>query len=274
MKGFVLNSSPKFSFLICSTGNSRALECIRALQNQSYENFEVIVVFDCNVADMQFDVSLLSSDSRFKIIKNKVNLGLTKSLNIGLRHARGEIIVRQDDDDISHTDRLEKINDVFVFDKNIDIVVSWAKVKYHEEGDHYIHKTPETDFDIKDRLQKKNCLIHSTLAIKKDTLLSVNGYNENFIFAQDYELYLSLIRKRATFYGIQEPLVTRYELPNTITVSRRTRQAIFSLAAIALYVGSSEKSRNELIWPILRVFIPKPLRNFVRMSRLVRNKLI
>jgi glycosyltransferase involved in cell wall biosynthesis len=268
-----LNQPPKFSFLICSTGSARAFECIRILQQQSYKDFEVVLVFDCNPYDIKFDTSLLSSDNRFKIIKNKSNLGLTKSLNIGLRHTRGEIIVRQDDDDISHEDRLEKINDVFESDKDIDVLVSWAKVKHHEKGKHYIHKIPEKDADIKELLQKRNCLVHSTLAVKKNILLSVNGYDENFRFAQDYELYLNLSRNGAKFYGIQQPLVTRYELPDTITVSRRSRQAIFSLAAIALYIGNSEKPSSGLIWPILRVFMPKSIRKLIRMTRFIRNKI-
>lgn len=265
-----MECKPKFSFLISSLGKPRALECIQALQNQIFQDFEVILIFDCKKEEIQFDLAPLLADERFKVFFNEKNLGVTKSLNIGLRAAQGEIIVRQDDDDISDNNRLLKINHCFDSIPGVDVVSSWAQVKHSEKGQSYTHKIPQSHQEIKSLLEKRNGLVHSALAIKKSILEEINGYNEEFRFAQDYDLYLRLIRAGATFYGIQEPLVTRYELANTITVSKRMHQAVFSLAALALHVGNcmdAQQARHRLKKPIIRIFVPKILRKLVRATR-------
>ena len=50
---------------------------------------------------------ILKKDNRLKVFKNKKNIGLTKSLNILLQHASGDLIARQDDDDVSNIDRIQ-----------------------------------------------------------------------------------------------------------------------------------------------------------------------
>ena len=54
------------------------------------------------------DVALSYADPRVRLIRNEETLGLTRSLNIGLAAARGELIARQDADDVSHPRRLTR----------------------------------------------------------------------------------------------------------------------------------------------------------------------
>ena len=80
---------------------------IESVLNQTYENFEFIIVDDCSTNN-SVDVIESYSDKRIKLIKNKGNMGLTKSLNIAIKAAKGEFIARMDADDIALPQRFEK----------------------------------------------------------------------------------------------------------------------------------------------------------------------
>ena len=89
-------------------------ESIESILNQSYENFELILINDGSTDNSLEKCEKFSkSDSRIKIINNS-HQGLTKSLNDGIKISSGKYIARQDADDISNLERfkiqLEKSN--------------------------------------------------------------------------------------------------------------------------------------------------------------------
>ena len=90
-----------------NTEESYLRASIESILNQTYENFEFIIVDDCST-DNSIDVIESYSDKRIKLIKNKENMGLTKSLNVAIKEAKGEFIARMDADDISLPQRFEK----------------------------------------------------------------------------------------------------------------------------------------------------------------------
>ena len=80
---------------------------IQSILRQTYGDFEFIIVDDCSTDDTEEYLRSIA-DSRIRVIRNQTNLGITKSLNIGLREARGEYIARMDSDDIALPERFEK----------------------------------------------------------------------------------------------------------------------------------------------------------------------
>ena len=77
--------------------------------NQTYKNIEIVVIDDCSTDSTNLILNNLSKVSNVKmtIIRNKLNLGLTKSLNIAANNANGEWLARLDADDLSKKDRIE-----------------------------------------------------------------------------------------------------------------------------------------------------------------------
>ena len=57
-------------------------------------------------------------------------------------------------------------------------------------------------------IKKKNIFVHGTLLIKKDTLIDIGCYDENFYYAQDYKLFSDLIGEGYKIKTITEPLYT------------------------------------------------------------------
>ena len=82
-------------------------ESINSVLNQSYKNFELIVINDCST-DKTLEILESYTDPRIKIFTNNSNIGQTKSLNIGLEKCRGRYIARLDGDDMMVVERLRK----------------------------------------------------------------------------------------------------------------------------------------------------------------------
>ena len=99
-------------------------EAVESILNQSYENFELILILDNPNNTLLEGIinEYANKDNRIVYIKNEKNLGLVKSLNKGLEYARGKYIARMDADDISLSDRFEKQIRCFKEDNSLSIV--------------------------------------------------------------------------------------------------------------------------------------------------------
>ena len=82
---------------------------IDSILNQTYKDFEFIIIDDCST-DKTWNIlsEYAQKDKRIRLFKNEENLGLTKSLNKGLKVVQGEYIARMDGDDIALPERFEK----------------------------------------------------------------------------------------------------------------------------------------------------------------------
>ncbi len=83
---------------------------IKSVLNQTYQNFELILIDDSSTNDVLDKIKdLINSDDRILFIRNNENLKLTKTLNKGIGIAKGKYIARIDDDDIWNNEKkLEK----------------------------------------------------------------------------------------------------------------------------------------------------------------------
>lgn len=96
-------------------------QAIDSILNQSYSNFEFIIVDDASTDNSwRIIKSYAKKDSRIVAIKNQINLGVSLTSNIAISKAQGKFLARMDADDISFTDRLEK--QVQFLTKNTDTV--------------------------------------------------------------------------------------------------------------------------------------------------------
>lgn len=98
-------NKPKIS-VILPVYNAGAFikDSVGSILNQSVKDFELIVLDDCST-DNTLEIIEQFGDPRIVIHRNERNLGLTKTLNIGLQLAESDYIARMDADDISHEHR-------------------------------------------------------------------------------------------------------------------------------------------------------------------------
>jgi glycosyltransferase involved in cell wall biosynthesis len=152
---------------------------------------------------------------------------LTKSLNKGLRIAKGEYIARQDADDISAPTRLQK--QIKILDENHRIGMVTSCVDIFNDENKEIDTWPAdrentTPEQIYYALFFENCIAHSSVVFRKEIVINLAGYNEQFMKSQDYELWLRL-RKNAIIYKITESLVYRRDHPkNTSALVKKVHK--------------------------------------------------
>lgn len=132
---------------------------IKSILNQSYKDFEFLIINDGST-DKSSEIikSYAKKDKRIKYLFHE-NIGLTKSLNKGLKLANREWIARIDCDDMANYKRLElQLN--FVISNNLGLAGSYAKI-IDEEGnikrDGIVPTSHEEIFKNMKNLKKSFC---------------------------------------------------------------------------------------------------------------------
>jgi len=204
---------------------SKILEIsLDSIINQTYKNLEIIIIFDiCGIKDIDKKIELMlsekSKDNRIKILEGK-NEGFVSALNYGISMSNGKYIARMDADDISEKNRIEKQVE-FIEKKNIDILGSFAKVISKNKIIGTLEPPIENE-DIRKKILLHNPILHSSLIIKKEVLDKIGNYDQNFLGAEDYELYTRGLFKGFKLGNIPEYLVSIRESPESIVRNTKT----------------------------------------------------
>lgn len=101
-------------------------ESINSILNQTYRNWELILCDDGST-DNTYEVAKKYAEKfpdKIILLKNECNKGLNITLNRCLRQATGELIARQDGDDISMPERFEKEIEILLRKPEFKIVSS------------------------------------------------------------------------------------------------------------------------------------------------------
>lgn len=98
--------------------------CIKSIKNQTYRNFEAIVVND-GTKDKSVEIAkkIIDNDNRF-VILNKANGGLSSARNYGLNNMRGKYVVFIDSDDFVSEKYIENLYCAMSQNSEVDIAVS------------------------------------------------------------------------------------------------------------------------------------------------------
>ena len=173
-------------------------EAIESILNQTYSNFEYLIIDDAST-DIEV-VKLIESytDSRIRFIKNEKNLGVSKTINKALSMTTTPYVIRLDQDDISLPNRIKEQISYLESNPNISIVCSW---------EHIIDLNGKKGRDWKNNIKNYGEFIgtvllglcpiwHPSIAFRKDAIIEIGGFNPNYNLAEDYELTTRLALKR------------------------------------------------------------------------------
>lgn len=181
---------------------------LSSISSQTYTNFEAIIINDCS-SDNTLDIvkNFIESDSRFKLINNEINLGLTKSLNKGISFAKGHYIARLDSDDISLPKRLQ--TQVEFMEKNSDFVMTCGLSRNTIDGIEFITTRYFDERSLRKRMVRVNCVQHSSVMIRTCALQNFGIYDERFLTSQDYELWLRFLTAGLRITMLPDILINR-----------------------------------------------------------------
>jgi glycosyltransferase involved in cell wall biosynthesis len=220
---------PKVS-VVMSIYNSETtiVKSLESIINQTFKALEIILINDSST-DRSYDIlkEYEKKDNRIKCYSNKTNLGLTKSLNIGISKCSTEFIVRQDSDDYSTLDRIEKQYKIINSDENIVLLGSQIlEVKNNKKNLWTLKKSVNCNKMIK----YKNLFAHSTVLFRRSVFNKVGKYDLSYKVSQDFELWMRMAQHGRVQY-IYEPLVFRVFRENSISENKKFNQFFNSVRA-------------------------------------------
>ena len=220
----MIKNSNKISVLMSVYNSEKTItNSINSILNQSYTNFELLIVNDASTdSTIEICKNFENLDNRIQIYNNKKNIGLTKSLNYLIPFTTGDYIARQDADDLSLSSRFEKQIEIFSNTKadscNTRAIIKESNIV-----------TPSVSYYLPFiiSMKFKNPFVHGSLMIKASVLKELNGYDENFYYAQDYKLMNDLLLRNYQPYIIKEPLYVLNQKDN-ISTNHKKEQDYFA----------------------------------------------
>lgn len=244
-------------------------ESIDSILNQTYTNWELILCDDGST-DNTYEIAKKYADkfpNKIIVLKNGSNKGLNITLNHCLKYATGELIARQDGDDISMPDRFEKELKFLIQNPQYQIV-STAMSLFDSGGIWKIKTVKEKP--MPEDLVKDSPIHHAPVMMWKECMDAVNGYSEDerLMRVEDVDLWLKLYEKGYRCYNLSEPL---YSMRNDQNAFARRK---YKYRINSTYARLSGAKRLNLPWrirvyaftPMILGLVPAKLRRFIRKN--------
>lgn len=261
---------PKVSVVIPTYNRGHLVSrAIRSVLDQTYQNFEVIVVDDASTDNTEKVVKKFN-DKRIKYIRHERNRGGSAARNTGIKTAQGEYIAFQDSDDEWLPEKLEK--QVRVLENApSEVGVVYTGIWRMKDGKKtYIpsSKINQKEGNIHDELLRGSFVTTQAAIVKNETFRNVGLFDERLPRLQDWELFIR-ISNFYEFKYIDEPLVISYFTPNSISANqealikahklifekhfqdfRRNRRLLaschYSIGNLLCQSGKMEQGRNHI----------------------------
>ena len=225
---------PKVSIIMSVfNGEEHLHDAIDSIISQTYTDYEFLIMDDAST-DNSYAIlkSYAETDARVVLRKNKKNKGLTSSLEILTRRAKGKYIARMDADDLSHRDRILNQVNRMESDPNTGLLGTWVCSLLDDGNPFEIHSFPDNhDWIKRNIIQGLNCLAHGSIMIRHEILTSLALPVWRFRYGQDLDLYLRLINI-TTFGYVRKVLYYQRAVNSSMSVE---------------VLGNMRKNLNSLI---------------------------
>lgn len=203
-------------------------ESIESILNQTYKDFEYIIILDYPDNDVHKRVieEYALKDDRIHFYINETNMGLTDSLNRGLSLCHGEYIARMDADDISLPDRLER--QMKYLEKNHYDLIGGITEMINENGSllYSIKNVPTDPKKINKALRYSQCIAHPTWLGKKEVFEKNAGYR-HMPLCEDYDFTLRAVLNGFVISNLNEAVLKYRMTSNSISRSNLFEQYLY-----------------------------------------------
>ena len=211
-------TNPQVTVLLPVRNGGAHLEAaLASIFAQTFADFELLVLDDGST-DATPEILRAVRDPRLRVVTHPHNLGLVPTLNEGLALARGELVARQDHDDISHPERLQRQVDFFRTHPD-HVLVGTEAIQTDARGRAAFRLLrPRTSESIRWYLCFDNAFIHSSVMFRRDIVRQEFGGYAPSLHSEDYALWSRIARSRQTA-NLAEPLLSYREHGSSVTGS-------------------------------------------------------
>ena len=175
-------------------------EALRSILNQTYQDFELLIVDDGST-DATLDIVRSFSDPRIQIHRNPERLGIPANWNRCLEIAGGALVCLFHQDDVMRPENLERKVQLLSADETVGFVHSGVETLVDASApspivDWFETATEDGVWDgpayFRTLLLNGNRVCAPTVLARRQALLEQGGFDEDFGFACDYAMWLKL----------------------------------------------------------------------------------
>ena len=233
-----LGDFPKVSVVLpVHNGEKYLRQSIESILNQSYKNFELIVVNDKSTDSTPFIIDeMAKKDARIVFVNNKKNLRLPKTLNRGFSFATGDLFTWTSDDNIFLETAFEEM--VFFLKKNDDCDFVFSKIQYIDEDGVTYGDASYINGDLTD-LPLSNC-IGASFMYRNYVHKKLRGYNPKKFLVEDYDFWLRVYRDFKMGF-----------IPKVLYYYRTHGESLTATKSEAIHLGRIGLYEDELKWKSL-----------------------
>lgn len=265
----------KISILMSIYNGEKTMDkAIESILNQTYSYFEFIICDDCST-DNTWEklVQMKQFDDRILLLRNQTNLGLAASLNRCLSVSSGDYIARQDADDFSFPDRLEKTLNFLLLQK---VPYAACGVLVSDESGVWSRRMYPMNITIHD-IVKHNPFFHPTMIFRREIIDEVGGYrvSRETTRTEDYDLVMRLASKQIIGKNLQEYLYDVSENREDYKKKHRRKTRVFEFITRLHGYRAMKVPYYDYVFllkPLLMCCIPLPLLNITKKIQWSNNR--
>lgn len=201
-------------------GEKYLKKSIDSILRQTYKNFELIVVNDCSTdSTLEILHRYALMDERVKIVNNKENLKLPRSLNVGFKEANGEYLTWTSDDNMYKVNAFEVLANALMEHPEIDLVYSDYTLIDINDSIIGVEITSEPENIITGNVCGASFMYTKRIAEK------IGNYDPDLFLAEDYDYWIRIYANGKIFRLKEENLYYYRRHADSLTETKQNKIA-------------------------------------------------
>ena len=184
------NTSPKFSVLMANYNNGKYIgEAIESVLNQSFTDWELIIIDDNSTDNSVAVIENYFNDDRIRFIKNKENIGYTKTLIQLVSKVRCDVFGTLDSDDVLTPDALEEMYHAHETNPQSGFIYSqyiYCDKELRPLGQGLSQTIPNGSTNL------KSMYTGSFRTFKREIYQKTEGFNPKYIYSEDRDIVFKM----------------------------------------------------------------------------------
>ncbi len=253
-------------------GERYLTQAIESVLAQTFRDFELLIVDDGSTDGSSAIMDRCARrDARIRIL-SQVNRGVSAAGNLGFEKARGEWVARLDADDLFLPDKLQR--QIAFIRRHPDVRIVGTLGYFINHAGSIIGLVnsdgpfTRAEFERTAGRGEPVFFVHSSTLMHRQTVLAVGGYREQFVQAEDVDLWLRMVEKGHLLLKMPEPLLLYRLHGESLTMKRNAEQKRCHRWVMACADARSRGASEPALDDFLRAERKRPLR--VRLCDLRR----
>lgn len=192
--------NPLISVIIPTYNGTDALSrAILSVINQTYSNFELIIIDDCSTDNTEMVVRTFKDD-RIIYIRHSQNKGTAAARNMGISKAKGTLLAFLDSDDEFLPEKLEKQSEVFQFVSEDTGLIITNLCSLGKRKEFYVSKKIKSGYVLPSSFPGSVFSLPSTWMLRKNCADQVGLFDEMTVVIEDADYFVRILGKFRIYY--------------------------------------------------------------------------